>query len=75
MPGGMGGNNPLVTACEANEEWTALKTQAASDLQSALIDSGALTSSLDRWVEVVKSSGLIDEATITSEADQIRSYA
>ena len=75
MPGGMGGNNPLVTAFEANEEWTALKTQAASDLQSALIDSGALTSSLDRWVEVVKSSGLIDEATITSEADQIRSYA
>ncbi len=76
MPGGgMGGNNPLVTAFEANSDWAALKDQAASDLQSGLIDSGTLTSSLDTWVSVVTSSGLVDESTITSEADAIRAYA
>lgn len=70
---GMFGNNPLVAAFTENTEWAALKDQASAELQSSLIDSGVFAASLAQWSDVVESSGLVAETTITSEADSIRS--
>ncbi len=77
--GGNGGpmnrSNPLVEAFLANAEWAALKEQALTDLQTSLIDSGALTASLDRWTQVATASGLVDTGTVSTEADRIRAYS
>lgn len=81
-PGGGGGRgmsraNPLTDAFKANSEWSALYETKLAALKETLIASGALTTSLDAWVATLTAgaSDLVPAATITSEADAIRSYA
>ena len=75
--GGMGGDNPLVDRFLENEEFAALYDQAVIDLQAVLIDSGALTDAVAAWTDVLTqgAADLVDEATITEEADAVAAYA
>ncbi|MFT0848528.1 CotH kinase family protein [Actinomycetaceae bacterium L2_0104] len=71
--GGMSRDNPLVTAFESNEEWTALYDSKLADLQTTLIDDGALSDSVDAWSQTLTAgaSDLVSAETIAAEGEAI----
>ncbi len=71
-----GKENILVTRFHANTEFEALYDQKLTELKSLLYLSGEAQLVLDRWVQVLKTeaSGLLDDATIDTEATKISTY-
>lgn len=77
-PGGgfPGRSNPLVERFHADPELEALYEQKLTDLRASLYDSGRADEILDTWVDLLRTQAthLVDEATITQEADALRAY-
>lgn len=72
--GGFGRSNPLVERFEADADFEALYQASVERLRSELFTSGMAESFLDARVGVLAdASGLIDTATLTDEADRVRS--
>lgn len=74
FPGGM--SHPLVDSFNAVDEWVAMRTAATAALTAELIDSGALDASVTHWQNLLTSSAteLVDEDTISAEAEAIRTF-
>jgi spore coat protein CotH len=70
-PGGMDTANVLVDRFLAVDEWQALVDAKVAELQATLYDSGLAAEVLDAWSTIVSSSGLVDDATVASEAAAI----
>ncbi|WP_159083665.1 CotH kinase family protein [Nocardioides terrigena] len=73
--GGMrGGSNVLVERFTAVEEWADLVEQARADLAAELYASGLADEVIDRWAALLtdEAGDLVDAATVTEEADAIR---
>ncbi len=70
---GMSRSNPLVTAFQANADWSALYDAKLAELQASLIDGGALATSVENWTATLESgaSDLVSSETITSEGEAI----
>ncbi len=70
---GMSRSNPLVDAFKANSQWEALYEAELAELESSLIDGGALDSSVAAWIDTLQSgaSDLVSSDVITSEAESI----
>ena len=70
---GMSRSNPLVTAFQANADWSALYDAKLAELQASLIDGGALATSVESWTATLESgaSDLVSSETITSEGEAI----
>ncbi len=64
-------SNVLVERFLADDEWQALSAQRLEQLRTSLYDSGTAAEVLAEWRAVVTATGLVDEATVDSEADQI----
>jgi len=77
-PGGgpRGKSNILVQRFHANTEFEALYQQRLSELKTQLYGTGAAADVLAGWVKVLKTqaSGLVDPATVDSEAAKITAY-
>jgi spore coat protein CotH len=70
--GGPGGRpNVLVQRFLAVAQWETLYQERLTELRTALYDSDVADSLLARWTEIIRSSGLVEDSTITTEADQI----
>ncbi len=70
--GGFGGrSNILVQRFLAVDGWQSLYDDRLAELRADLYDSGAADTALAQWTAIVASSGLVDDGTISSEADQI----
>ena len=69
--GPSGGSNVLVERFLGVEEWQSLVDSRLAELQSSLVDSGDAAEILAQWQATVISSGLVDEATVTSEGAAI----
>lgn len=76
-PEGMTRDNPLVSAFKANSEWLALYESRVSELESSLIDSGALEATVTEWESTLTTgaSDLVATETITTEGDAILASA
>ena len=72
--GGMTRENPLVERFLANDEWNALYEQATAGLEATLYASGTASAILDQWSAIVTSSGLVDDATVETDAAAIQRY-
>ena len=73
--GGAGGpsqGNILAERFRANDTFAALIEQARADLIATLIDSGAASDTVDRWVAVLGTQSLVSAATVEQEAATIR---
>ena len=70
---GMSRSNPLVTAFKANADWSALYDAKLAELQTSLIDGGALATSVETWTATLESgaSDLVSTDTIASEGEAI----
>lgn len=70
---GMSRSNPLVTAFKANADWSALYDAKLAELQTSLIDGGALATSVETRTATLGSgaSDLVSTDTITSEGEAI----
>jgi spore coat protein CotH len=68
--------NPLVERFNAVGEFAALVDEQSSRLRADLYDSGAAAAVLARWVSVLESgaSGMVDQATIRSESEEIAKH-
>jgi spore coat protein CotH len=77
-PGGgpRGKSNILVQRFHANTEFEALYQQRLTELKTQLYGTGAAAEVLAGWVKVLKTqaSGLVDPATVDSEAAKITAY-
>ena len=71
---GMEQSNVLVERFRAVDEWAQLIDEKTAELQAALYDSGLAQQVLDTWSATVSSSGLVDLATVTSEAAAVAEY-
>jgi hypothetical protein len=71
--GGCGRSNVLVERFLAVDDWQQLVDDRVEELRSSLIDTGAASDVLDQWVGLVRTSGLVDDATIEAESDALRS--
>jgi spore coat protein CotH len=73
-PGGFGRTNPLVERFHANSDFEALYQEKLTDLRANLYESGAAAEILATRVDTLtkNATDLVDEATITEEADTIR---
>ena len=74
-PGGRSpgaGSNVLAERFRANSDWSTLVESRTAMMRAELYDSGVAEQILDEWSSIVASSGLVDNATIESEAEQIR---
>ena len=70
--GGPGRNaNPLVNRFNSVPAFSALYNQKLAALRSSLFQSGTAADYLDQWKAIVASSGLVDEATISSDSQTI----
>ncbi len=80
-PGGQGDpgapeldqSNVLVERFLANDSWSALIETRTAELKAELYDSGVAEQILSEWSAIVTASGLVDTATIETEAARIRS--
>jgi spore coat protein CotH len=76
-PGGpRGKSNLLVQRFHASTEFEAVYQQRLSELKTQLYGTGAAAEVLAGWVKVLKThaSGLVDSATVDSEAAKITAY-
>jgi spore coat protein CotH len=73
-PGGFGRSNPLVDRFHANSDFEALYQDKLTDLRANIYESGAAAEILATRVDTLTkhATDLVDEATITEEADTIR---
>lgn len=74
-PGGISWRtNPLTDGFRANPDFQGLYQQRLTELQASLVDSGRAGEIIDTWVDLLttEATHLVDEATITAEADAIR---
>ncbi|MDJ0662918.1 MAG: CotH kinase family protein [Acidimicrobiia bacterium] len=69
---GLEQGNVLVERFLANDTWAALVETKTAELRAELYESGVAEQILSDWSAVVAASGLVDTATIESEAEQIR---
>jgi spore coat protein CotH len=69
---GLEKSNVLVERFLANDAWSALVETQTEELRAELYDSGVAEQILSDWSDIVAASGLVDAATIESEAAQIR---
>lgn len=70
--GGPSQGNILAERFRANDTFAALIEQARADLQATLIDSGAASDTIDRWVAVLGTQSLVSSTTVQQEATAIR---
>lgn len=70
--GGPGRNaNPLVNRFNSVPAFSALYNQKLASLRSSLFQSGTAADYLDQWKAIVASSGLVDQATLSSDSQTI----
>jgi spore coat protein CotH len=71
--GGFGRSNVLVERFHANSDFEALYQEKLSELRSTLYESGFADEQLAVWVDTLtdQATDLVDEATITDEAEAI----
>lgn len=62
----------LVDRFLANDTWAELVERLTSELRVNLYEADIAEQILDEWSHIVAASGLVDTATIESEAAQIR---
>jgi spore coat protein CotH len=70
-PGMAGRSNLLVERFLAVPAWAELVETRTVELRAELYESGVADQILATWVEIVSSSGLVDETTIETEASQV----
>jgi spore coat protein CotH len=70
--GGPSQGNILAERFRANDTFAALIEQARADLEATLIDSGAASDTIDRWVAVLGTQSLVSATAVEQEAAAIR---
>ena len=75
VPAASVGPNILVERFHADEECEALYEAAARATSRELYDSGVAAECSTQWAEIVEATGLVDSATIASEADRRRQHS
>lgn len=77
-PGGVGGNpggsNILAQRFLADADWNALYSAKQTELRNSLYASDEASGLLQLWEQIVRSSGLVDEAVLASEVLLISPY-
>lgn len=68
-----GGSNVLADRFLANATWSSLVEVRTAELHAELYEGGVAEQLLEEWSDIVASSGLVDTATVESEAAEIRS--
>ncbi|MGD9700927.1 MAG: CotH kinase family protein [Acidimicrobiia bacterium] len=66
-----GRSNVLVERFLAVDAWQALYDERIDELRAELYESGIADNVLTSWTAIITSSGLVDDATIAAESDQI----
>tara|TARA_R110002167_G_scaffold30424_7_gene100621 strand:+ start:16598 stop:18703 length:2106 start_codon:yes stop_codon:yes gene_type:complete len=69
-----GGSNILAQRFLADAEWNALYVEKQTELRSSLYASDQASGLLLLWEHIVRSSGLVEEAVLSSEIQRISPY-